>query len=139
MVSEVQAGASPLPNLELGSINRLCGRLKGYQVSSRYKRINLLGKEGGLAPALAFIEMTVEETLRDLVAIDSVSQRSNAEIVSYLATRCLAARLNVTRFPYSDDTGLEKTNLVAQTSAGNSTVKADSTVELALVEQSDTV
>jgi acetylornithine deacetylase len=78
--------------------------------------------------------MTVEETLRDLVAIDSVSQRSNAEIVSYLVTRCETVGLNVTRFPYIDDAGVEKINLVAQTLVGDS-----ATVELALVGHTDTV
>jgi acetylornithine deacetylase len=83
--------------------------------------------------------MTVQETLRDLVAIDSVSQRSNVEMISYLATRCEGAGFNVTRFPYVDDTGAEKTNLVAQTSAGDSTAAANSVVELALVGHTDTV
>jgi acetylornithine deacetylase len=79
--------------------------------------------------------MTVAETLKDLVAIDSVSQRSNAEIVSYLAARCEAAGLNVTRYPYIDDAGVEKINLIAQTSVGDST----HSVELALVGHTDTV
>jgi acetylornithine deacetylase len=83
--------------------------------------------------------MTVEETLRDLVAIDSVSQRSNTEIISYLATRCQAAGFNVTRFPYIDDAGVEKTNLVARTSVCDSAAEANSDVELALVGHTDTV
>jgi len=83
--------------------------------------------------------MTVQQTLKDLVAIDSVSQRSNAEMISYLATRCQAAGFNVSRYPYIDDTGVEKTNLVARTPAGDSTAAADSTVELALVGHTDTV
>ena len=82
--------------------------------------------------------MTVQETLRDLVAIDSVSQRSNAEIISYLATRCEAAGLKITRLPYFDDAGVEKLNLVAQTSVGDSTA-ADSIFELVLVGHTDTV
>ncbi len=77
--------------------------------------------------------MTVEETLRDLVAIDSVSHRSNAEIISYLARRCEAAGFKITRFPYIDDAGIEKLNLVAQTSP------ATSAVELVLVGHTDTV
>src|SRR6267154_1220384 len=85
------------------------------------------------APNLVLV-MTVEDTLKDLVAIDSVSQRSNAEIVSYLATRCEAAGFNVTRFPYTDDAGVEKTNLVTQTSVGDSAI-----VELSLVGHTDTV
>ncbi len=77
--------------------------------------------------------MTVEKTLRDLVAIDSVSHRSNAEIISYLARRCEAAGFKITRFPYIDDAGIEKLNLVAQTSP------ATSAVELVLVGHTDTV
>jgi acetylornithine deacetylase len=76
--------------------------------------------------------MTVEETLRDLVAIDSVSQRSNAEIISYLSARCEQAGLSITEFPYTDDAGVEKINLVARTSNSDS-------VELALVGHTDTV
>ncbi len=83
--------------------------------------------------------MTVQETLRELVAIDSVSQRSNAEIISYLATRCESAGFNVTRLPYIDDHGIEKVNLVAQTSVCDSAAEANSTVELALVGHTDTV
>jgi acetylornithine deacetylase len=83
--------------------------------------------------------MTVEQTLKDLVAIDSVSERSNAEIVSYLAERCEAAGLKVTRFPYVDDHGVEKINLVAQTSVDDPTTETNPTVELALVGHTDTV
>ena len=78
--------------------------------------------------------MKVEDTLKDLVAIDSVSQRSNTEIISYLATRCEAAGFKTKQLPYFDDTGVEKINLVAQTSTA-----ADSIVELALVGHTDTV
>jgi acetylornithine deacetylase len=81
--------------------------------------------------------MTVEETLRDLVAIDSVSNRSNAEIISYLARRCDAVGLTVTKLPYIDDAGVEKTNLVARTSVSDSETKG--IVELALVGHTDTV
>jgi acetylornithine deacetylase/succinyl-diaminopimelate desuccinylase-like protein len=78
--------------------------------------------------------MTAVETLHDLVAINSVSERSNAEIISYLAGRCENAGLMVTRFPYHDDQGVEKINLVAQTSGG-----ASDSFELALVGHTDTV
>src|SRR5258707_32431 len=80
--------------------------------------------------------MTVQETLRDLVAIDSVSARSNAEIISYLTTRCEAAGFKITRLPYIDPNAVEKINLVAQTPVSDST---DATVELALVGHTDTV
>jgi acetylornithine deacetylase len=83
--------------------------------------------------------MKVEDTLRDLVAIDSVSQRSNAEIISYIAKRCEAAGLKLTRLPYIDDGGIEKINLVARTSVCDSAVEATSAVELALVGHTDTV
>jgi acetylornithine deacetylase len=79
--------------------------------------------------------MTARETLKDLVAIDSVSARSNAEIISYLAQRCETAGFTVKRFPYADGAGVEKINLVAvaQTSV------ADPNFELALVGHTDTV
>jgi len=79
--------------------------------------------------------MTVQETLRQLVAIDSVSSRSNAEIISYLAARCEARGLNVKRFPYIDDKGVEKINLVAQTSVSH----PNPALDLALVGHTDTV
>lgn len=78
--------------------------------------------------------MTVQETLRDLVAIDSVSSRSNAEIVSYLATRCGAAGFTIKSLPYSDEAGVEKTNLIAVAHA-----ETDTSIELALVGHTDTV
>ncbi len=77
--------------------------------------------------------MTVEETLAELVAIDSVSSRSNAEIISYLESRCEAAGFNVKRFPHVDDGGVAKINLVAHTST------AEAAIELALVGHTDTV
>jgi len=79
--------------------------------------------------------MTVQQTLRELVAIDSVSSRSNAEIISYLAARCAARGLSVKRFPYTDENAVEKINLVAQTLVSDSTAA----VELALVGHTDTV
>lgn len=92
--------------------------------------------------------MTVKETLAKLVSIDSVSSRSNVEMVDYLATLCEAAGLIVRKFPYTDESGVEKLNLVAQTSVRDSTdqtpidhsqAEACATVELALVGHTDTV
>ena len=80
--------------------------------------------------------MTIEQTLSALVAIDSVSSRSNTEIISYLAARCEAAGLTIKHFPHLDETGLEKTNLIAL--AGNEASRAPS-IELALVGHTDTV
>ena len=62
--------------------------------------------------------MAVEQTLAELVAIDSVSARSNAEIISYLEARCEAFGFTVKRFPHFDEAGVEKINLVARTSFG---------------------
>lgn len=89
--------------------------------------------------------MTVEQTLAELVAIDSVSSRSNAEIVAYLQKRCEARGLQIQRFPHVDENGVEKTNLVAF--AGVPESKAPSSlgsagalqIELALVGHTDTV
>jgi acetylornithine deacetylase len=80
--------------------------------------------------------MTAQETLAQLVAIDSVSQNSNAPIVDYLQQRCETHGLTTRRFSYIDETGIEKINLVALAGAefGEGT-KA----ELALVGHTDTV
>src|SRR5262249_41842590 len=77
---------------------------------------------------------TVEQTLADLVAIDSVSSRSNATMIGYLRKRCEANRFNVKSYTDVDENGIEKINLVAQ-SSGDDVLAA----ELALVGHSDTV
>jgi acetylornithine deacetylase len=74
----------------------------------------------------------IKEILADLVRIDSVSSRSNAEIVDYLERRCAAMNLVTRRFPYLDDHGVEKVNLIALTDDVEE-------VELALVGHTDTV
>ena len=83
--------------------------------------------------------MTVKETLAELVSINSVSSRSNAEITEYLARRCEKMGLRVWLLPYADDNGIEKTNLIAL--AGTEFPKSiEATgVELALVGHTDTV
>jgi acetylornithine deacetylase len=81
--------------------------------------------------------MTVQQTLAELVAINSVSSRSNTEIVDYLAERSEALGLRVKRFSYADESGVEKINLIALAGAGFSE-KAPQ-VELALVGHTDTV
>jgi len=89
--------------------------------------------------------MTVEQTLAELVAIDSVSARSNAEIISYLQKRCEALGFQIQRIVHLDENGVEKTNLVAF--AGIPESKAPSSldpagalqIELALVGHTDTV
>ena len=80
--------------------------------------------------------MPVEQTLRELVAIDSVSARSNSEIIAYLAARCETAGFTIKRFPHIDETGAEKINLVA---LHDPHAEANSPVELALVGHTDTV
>jgi len=72
------------------------------------------------------------QILADLVRIDSVSSRSNVEIVEYLERRCHKLRLITRRFPYLDEHGVEKINLVALTADVDE-------VELALVGHTDTV
>src|SRR5438477_11219635 len=88
--------------------------------------------------------MTVQQTLRELVAIDSISSRSNAEIIFYLEKRCQALGLIIETFSHFDETGVTKINLVAQTSVCDSPNKNPqtevcATVELALVGHTDTV
>lgn len=80
--------------------------------------------------------MTVKETLADLVAINSVSAKSNVEIVEFLAKRCAAIGFQVKRFPYVDDQGVEKVNLIAVTGTSFDTKPK---VRLALVGHTDTV
>lgn len=78
----------------------------------------------------------IKETLADLVRIDSVSSRSNVEIVEYLEQRCAAVSFTTQRFSYVDEHGLEKINLVALSGAEFS---GTPNVELALVGHTDTV
>lgn len=80
--------------------------------------------------------MTAKETLAQLVSIDSVSARSNVEIISFLDNRCQAMGFVVKRFPYADESGVEKTNMVALAGADFSDTPS---VELALVGHTDTV
>jgi acetylornithine deacetylase len=81
--------------------------------------------------------LTVQETLAQLVAIDSVSSRSNAVIIDFLARRCQELGLSVQRFPYTDAAGVEKLNLIAL--AGTQFSHESPQVELALVGHTDTV
>jgi acetylornithine deacetylase len=82
--------------------------------------------------------MTVEQTLAELVQIDSVSARSNAEIISYLATRAQNLGLRVKTFPYADERGVEKVNMIAVAGIDSSDLEKRE-VELALVGHTDTV
>jgi acetylornithine deacetylase len=80
--------------------------------------------------------MSVSEILRQLVGINSVSSRSNLEISEWLLARCESLDLKLKRFPYRDENGIEKQNLIALVGTDFS----DSVdVELALVGHTDTV
>ena len=84
--------------------------------------------------------MNVEDTLRELVAINSVSARSNAEIISYLEARCTNAGFGTRRFLHIDEVGVEKINLVAWISVCEALqAQSCATVELALIGHTDTV
>ena len=74
----------------------------------------------------------INDRLAELVRIDSVSSRSNSEIIGYLEKQCEALGLIARRYPYLDERGIEKINLIALSSDVNE-------VELALVGHSDTV
>lgn len=80
--------------------------------------------------------MTVKETLAQLVSIDSVSARSNVEIISFLESRSRSMGFVVKLFPYLDENGVEKINMVALAGADFSDATA---VALALVGHTDTV
>ena len=80
--------------------------------------------------------MNPKETLAELVNIDSVSARSNAEIVDYLERRCTALQLKTRRFSYRDEQGIEKINLIA---LAGTDFSPNTQVELALVGHTDTV
>jgi acetylornithine deacetylase len=80
--------------------------------------------------------MNPQQTLGELVKIDSVSSRSNAEIVNHLARRCEAMGFKTQRFSYRDERDVEKINLVALAGAEFS---KDLNIELALVGHTDTV
>lgn len=80
--------------------------------------------------------MPVQKTLAELVAIDSVSSRSNSPIIDYLARRCESIGFTVKRLPYTDANGIEKINLIALSGVEFSD---NSAVEVALVGHTDTV
>jgi acetylornithine deacetylase len=80
--------------------------------------------------------MKPQKTLAELVGIDSVSSRSNADIIDYLERRCEAIKLKTRLFAYRDEHGIEKINLVA---LAGTDFSQDTAVELALVGHTDTV
>ena len=74
----------------------------------------------------------IKETLADLVRIDSVSSRSNVEIVEYLEKRCQKLHLMTGYVPYIDKNLVQKINLIAVSHRTDH-------VELAIVGHTDTV
>ncbi|HEX8421879.1 MAG TPA: hypothetical protein VF634_00615, partial [Pyrinomonadaceae bacterium] len=63
--------------------------------------------------------MKVEQTLAELVRFDSVSARPNLEIISHLAARTESLGLCARMFPYTDERGVKKFNLVCVPPAVN--------------------
>lgn len=80
--------------------------------------------------------MTIEKTLSELVAINSISANSNAGVISYLRERVEALGFKTREFPYTDERGVQKVNLIAL--AGGE-VSERMEAELALVGHTDTV
>jgi acetylornithine deacetylase len=80
--------------------------------------------------------MNVESTLAELVRIDSRSSISNVEVIKHVLPRIEAAGLCARMFPYTDERGVKKFNLVAVHPA---TLADGDRVELALVGHTDTV
>jgi len=81
-------------------------------------------------------DMRVEEILAELVAVDSTSSRSNADIVRLIAARAERAGLCARLFPYTDEAGVKKLQLVA---AYPKSFEDGGEVELVLVGHTDTV
>lgn len=80
--------------------------------------------------------MSVESTLAELVRIDSRSSRSNLEVINYASARAKDAGLCARLFPYTDESGVKKFQLVA---VHPKTFEDGGDVELALVGHTDTV
>jgi len=85
--------------------------------------------------------MTVEDTLADLVAVDSVSSRSNAAIISYLTGRCERIGFQTQELAHADENGVQKITLVASKAPlrRSNGAAAARQIELALVGHTDTV
>lgn len=80
---------------------------------------------------------SVTRTLSDLVGINSISSRSNEEIINYAAARVQQLGMDVCLHPYQDEHGISKINLVATAAPGG--MRATKNVELALIGHTDTV
>ncbi|MEJ7615813.1 MAG: M20/M25/M40 family metallo-hydrolase [Pyrinomonadaceae bacterium] len=80
---------------------------------------------------------SVTQTLSELVGINSVSARSNEEIINYAAARARRIGMDVRLHPYEDARGITKINMVAIASPDER--GGDGHVELAFVGHTDTV
>jgi acetylornithine deacetylase len=80
--------------------------------------------------------MNVESTLAELVRIDTRSSVSNLELITHVLPRVEAAGLCARLFPYTDESGVKKFNLVAVHPAS---IADGDEIELALVGHTDTV
>jgi len=131
---EGRAGAGPLPLGPRASRPQRAVRREVLQIGFRAACSLRAGRPRSQSQKP---NMSVKQTLADLVAINSVSQRSNVEIIDYLAERCRTQKLEVKRLPYTDANGIEKVNLIAL--AGTDFSDAQPAVQLALVGHTDTV
>ncbi|HEY5676401.1 MAG TPA: acetylornithine deacetylase [Myxococcales bacterium] len=59
-----------------------------------------------------------EAVLRELVAVDSTSARSNLPLLDVLERRCVGLGLSTRRLAWTDDTGVRKANLIASRGGG---------------------
>ncbi len=80
--------------------------------------------------------MKVEDTLAELVAINSVSSNSNLETVKLLSARLERLGMCGRMYPYTDEKGVKKFNLVM---VYPKTFEDGGHIELALVGHTDTV
>lgn len=80
--------------------------------------------------------MNIKQILSELVAIDSVSSRSNLEIINFLIRHVESFGMCARMYPYTDVTGIKKFNLVA---VYPESVPDGGDIELAIVGHTDTV
>ncbi|HEX6182487.1 MAG TPA: acetylornithine deacetylase [Pyrinomonadaceae bacterium] len=80
--------------------------------------------------------MNVEEILAELVAIDSTSLRTNVGLITHVAPRVEALGFCARLYPYTDERGVKKLQMVAVTPKS---FEDGGEIELALVGHTDTV
>ncbi len=87
-------------------------------------------------PVIALSARGVEQTLAELIRIDSRSLLPNREVIEYAAARLEARHFRIRFFPYKDERGVEKVNMVA---VAPDDAPDTEPVELALVGHTDVV